>query len=163
MLYKEKHFYCSEECRSELLKPPRADSALPQRFEIINEFQGVRRVSVPEEDTVVTHVTTGFTQGKDSGKLTVFLCRADDKRPYILCHFHNLICQFSVGLYISPQNFSPLELLPGSSSTNSYADYVESLYNSGIIEVVILHMLSKHRVDSFEKIIQTEKRLVYSF
>ena len=164
VLYKEQRFYCGHECRSKLLKAPTASSALPARgYEIVNEFEGERRVSVPEGHSVTTHITTDFTlQAREqTGSLTVFLCRAVDLRPYVLCHFHNLTDQFSVGLYVSLQDLSPLELLPESISAvaDSHSAYVQSLYNSGIIQISLVHMMRKHRVSSLERILETSKGL----
>ena len=151
LLYQTKFVFCSESCRAQLVKSPSALSALPIGFEIKNECDNIREVKVPEGHIVLAHVTTPFVAGKDNslcGDLTVFLCKANQEfehRPYVLCHLHSLLEQFSIGIYISTSDLVPMELLPGTNYSEKHAAYVDSLYSSGIVTAMMLEVLNKHR------------------
>ena len=151
LVYQKKFVFCSDNCRAQLVKSPSVLSALPIGFEIKNEFDNIREVKVPEGHIVLAHATTPFVAGKDKslcGDLTVFLCKSNQEfefRPYVLCHLHSLLEQFSIGIYISTSDLVPMELLPGTNYSEKYAAYVDSLYSSGIVTAMILQVLNKHR------------------
>lgn len=158
--YKKKYLYCSDSCRTKLLKPPPISSALPEGFEIKNEIESSRYITIPTDHTIIIHNTTEFVVEKDqshSGDLTVFLCKSSDDfdhRPYVLCHFHSMAEQFLVGMFISPSSFHLMELLPGSDHHNSYTGLVDSLYSSEIVSVLLLKK-ARHNIN---RIIQSDNR-----
>lgn len=158
--YKKKFLYCSDSCKAKLVKPPPTSSALPEGFEIRNEIEGSCYVTVPTDHIVVIHNTTEFVAEEDqyrSGELTVFLCKCGDDfdpRPYVLCHFHSMAEQFSVGMFISPSDFHLMELLPGSDHHDSYTGFVDSLYSSKIVFTLLLKK-ARHNIN---KMIQPDNR-----
>ena len=86
----------------------------------------------------------------------MFLCKAGEdleNRAYILCHFHSLAEQFSVGIFISTSDFLPMELLPGSNYSERGSDYIDSLYSTGIVQLTLLQVLSKHQETSIESLL----------
>lgn len=157
VLYKQKIMYCDSSCRVKIIPSPPVEDALPNEFGIRNEFDGIRTVKVAEGHTILAHITTECTIQRHENQfayLTLFLCRADkalDYRFYVLCHVHSLVEQFSVGIFISPSDYVPLELLPGSNSNDSHNIYIDSLYSSGIISMLLLKILNKHQVNAIEK------------
>lgn len=159
--YKKNYLYCSDSCRAKLVKPPPTSSALPGEYEIRNEMEGSCFVTVPADHVVVIHNTTEFVAEKEqqdrSGELTVFLCKSSDDfdhRPYVLCHFHSMVEQFSVGMFISPFDFHLMELLPESDYHDLYTGFIDSLYSS---EIVFALLLKKAR-ENISKIIQPDNR-----
>ncbi len=158
ILYKQKIMYCNSSCRAKMIRSPPVENALPNDFEIKNEFDNIRSVKVPEGHAILAHITAECNVQKYENQLaylTLFLCRADkalDNRFYVLCHFHSLAEQFSVGIFISPSDYTSLELLPGSNCKDSHSVYIDSLYSSGIISMLLLKILNKHQVDAIEKI-----------
>ena len=156
-LYKQKIMYCDSTCRAKIIKTPPIMSALPEAFEITNELDGtgINAVKVAEGHTILAHTTTECSISKHEsqfGYLTLFLCKADDHRLYVLCHWHSLIEQFSVGIFISSSEYSPLELLPGSNCNSSHSVYIDSLYSTEIVPMLLMKILSKHQVSAIEKI-----------
>jgi len=158
--YKKKYLYCSDSCRAKLFKPPPTSSALPEGFEIKNDIESSCYITVPTDHTIIIHNITEFVAEKDqsrSGDLTVFLCKSSedfDHRPYVLCHFHSMAEQFSVGMFISPSNFHLMELLPGSDHHGSYTGFVDSLYSSEIVFTLLLKK-ARHNINS---ILQSDDR-----
>ena len=167
VLYKQTFLYCSDICRAKLVKPPTVHTALSEGYEIKNEYDGSRHVIVPKGHVVITHITTEFIFGKDnnqSGELTMFLCKSSKEvgdRPYIICHMHSLVEQFSIGMYILPSNFTPMELLPDSKSSDSHTHYIDSLYSSGIITILLLNLLRKHQLHDIDNILQCDLKYVF--
>ena len=157
-VYGQKFSFCSKKCLLKLVKPSPAITALPSGFTIRNEFRHFREVSLPDGHTLVTHFSTPFnSESNTTGELTIFLCKADqalENRPYILCHFHSLVEQFSVALFISGATFQPLETLPGTPSCDeAHRFYLESLYTTGIVQMILLHALHKHNESSIENLL----------
>lgn len=158
-LYEQKILYCDSTCRAKIIPAPPVESALPKEFKITNELDGVHAVEVAEGHAVIAHTTTKCSIEKQESQLaylTLFLCRADevlDHRFYVLCHFHSLAEQFSVGMFISSSDYAPLELLPGSDCRSSHSVYIDSLYSTGIISMLLVKILSKHEVDAIDKIV----------
>jgi len=135
-----------------LVKPPPVNNALPEGFGIRNEFQGSCYVNLPENHLIISHGTTEFIVEGDhdrSGDLTVFLCKSAsdyDSRPYVICHLHSLVEQFSVGIFISLPELELLETLPGTSYASSHAVFVNSFYSSGIVPALLLQKLMKQQM-----------------
>ena len=147
--YKRKFLYCSDSCKAKIVKSPPASSALPEGFVIRNEMEGFRFVTVPTAHVIVIHNTTEFNNQLCSGDLTIFLCKSGidfDHRPYVLCHFHSMDEQFSIGMFISPSDFQLMELLPGSNHHTLYTDYVDSLYSSNIVTALLLKK-ARHNIN----------------
>lgn len=159
--YKKKFLYCSDSCKGKLVKSPPTSSVLPEGFEIRNEIED-SFVTVPTGHVVVIHNTTEFVAESSqdrSGELTVFLCKSSvdfDCRPYVLCHFHSMVEQFSIGMFISPSDFCLMELLPDSGHHDSYTGFVDSLYSSQIVFALLLKK-ARHNIN---KIIQSDNRYV---
>ena len=114
-------------------------------------------MKVPEGHSIVTHISTPFnSESGTSGELTVFLCKAGQElndRTYILCHFHSLVEQFSVGMFISTTDLLPMELLPGSDCNEKNRNYIDSLYSTSIVQMTLLHVLNKHELTSIESLL----------
>lgn len=149
---KLKHVFCSKSCCAKFVKPASKFDALPNDFKIINEFNCHHQVAVPGGHAIVSHFTTPFnSESGTTGELTVFLCKASEdleNRAYILCHFHSLAEQFSVGIFISASDLLPMELLPGSNCSERGSDYIDSLYSTSIVQLTLLQVLSKHQQTS---------------
>lgn len=162
LLYGQKIVFCSESCRVDLIKPPPTFSALPTEFSIRNEFSSFHEVTVPEGHAIVTHITTPFnSESNTNGELTIFLCKASqdlESRSYILCHFHSLIEQFSVGIFISTTDLLPMELLPGSSCSETNSKYIDSLYSTSIVQLMLLSALSKHEETSIDSLLSKSEQ-----
>ena len=157
LLYGQKHTFCSKQCCAKFVKPASTYSALPSDFKIRNEFKGCHEVTVPEDHTIVSHITTPFnSESGTNGELTVFLCKAGEdleNRVYILCHFHSLAEQFSVGIFVSISDLLPMELLPGSDCNERSNNYIDSLYTTGVVRLTLLRILSKHQQTSIERLL----------
>ena len=85
----------------------------------------------------------------------MFLCKAGEdleNRFYVLCHFHSLAEQFSVGMFVS-SDLLPMELLPGSDCKDRCSNYIDSLYSTGVVRLTLLHILSKHQQTSIESLL----------
>ena len=86
----------------------------------------------------------------------MFLCKAGEdleNRFYVLCHFHSLAEQFSVGIFVSTSDLLPMELLPGSDYKDRCSNYIDSLYSTGVIRLTLLRILSKHQQTSIESLL----------
>lgn len=162
ILYKQKFIYCSDSCKSKLVSTPQVLSALPEGYEVKYEFDGLRSVLLPDDHTVKAHITTEFIFGKEgnqSGELTMFFCQTnEDDQPYVICFMHSLVAQFSIGMYVSQTDFTPLELLADSKTADSHLCYIEPLYSSGIITMLLLSLFRKHKVDGIDKIVHSEAK-----
>ena len=157
--YKKTFLYCSDSCKAKLVKPPPTSSSLPEGFKIQNEIEGPCFVTVPTDHIIVIHNTTEFVAEEDhrSGDLTVFLCKPGndfDHRPYVLCHFHSMAEQFSVGIFLSPSDFQLMEFIPGSEHQDSFTGFIDSLYSSKIVFALLLKK-ARHNIN---KIIQPDSR-----
>lgn len=154
LLYRQKHRFCSKQCCAKFVTPDSILSALPSGFKIRNEFKSYHEVTIPEDHSIISHVTTPFnSESGTDGELTVFLCKASEdleSRVYVLCHFHSLAEQFSVGIFVSVNDLLPMELLPGSDCKERCSNYIDSLYSTGVIRLTLLHILSKHQQTSIE-------------
>ena len=164
--YHKKYTYCSETCKAKLVKLPPVTNALPEGFEVRNEFQGSCYVTLPENHLVISHGTTEFIAEGDhdrSGDLTVFLCKSVgdyDFRFYVICHLHSLVEQFSVGIFISLPDLQLMELLPGSNHDGSHSIFVDSFYSTGIVPALLLQKLSEQQMKS---IFQSNKWYSYPY
>lgn len=168
ILYKQQIMYCDSSCRGKIIPSPPVESALPEKFSIKNEFDGTHAVKVADGHTILAHITTEYgtlKHDKQLAYLTLFLCRAGeawDNRLYVLCHIHSLVEQFSLGMFISVSDFVPLELIPGSNCSTSHSIYVNSLYSSGIIPMLLLKISSKLQVGAINEIaVQGNERYDY--
>ena len=162
MLYGQNVTFCSEDCLTKLVKPPPKHSALPKDFKIRNEFRHIHEVTVPEGHTIITHISTPFNTENTNfkGELTIFLCtgnKALENRSYILCHFHSFVEQFSVGIFISKADLLPLEILPGTSYSEEHKVYLDSLYTTSIVQLALIHALSKHEEENIDSLLSHSK------
>lgn len=158
-LYKEKIVYCNSTCRAKIISSPPVMSALPEEFKVTNELDGNHAVKLAQGHTILAHTTTECSVIKNEsqvGYLTLFMCQADaellNHRSYVICHFHSLVEQFSVAMFISSSEYCPLELLPGSKYDDSHKTYIESLYSTAIVPTLLMKILSKHQVNALEDI-----------
>ena len=157
--YRKKFLYCSDSCKAKLVKQPPTSSALPEGFKIQNEIEGSCFVQVPTHHIIAIHNTTEFVAEEDhrSGDLTIFLCKSGDDfdhQPYVLCHFHSMAEQFSVGMFISPSDFQLMELIPGTDYHDLYTGFIDSLYSSKIVFALLLKK-ARHNIN---EIIQPDSR-----